>query len=1018
MKGKIDIYKASAGSGKTFRLTGEYIKMLFTERDAYKHILAVTFTNKATDQMKQRILSELYLLSTNPDKSPYIEEIMEFTGKDMETVSACSRSVLKRILHDYSAFNISTIDTFFQSVMRAFSRELGRMTSYNVEIDDEEIIAMAVDRLFLSLEKSENKRLLEWLIQYSLEKIDEGHSWRIRDGILSLSKNLNSESFKLKSKAVELSDADSYIGRIQSLKSAITKSESAYRAEIQAIAKKAVGLVKGAGMALEDFKGRSRSPFVKLEPLSENRLLFDTQVYDKFNAIYNKEEEWFKKEELYMADKIYPALNGAIGELLECYESKYREVATAISVRQNLSAIAILGRVYENLVLYCKENNLLLLSETNALLHNIIDGSDTPFIYEKVGTWINHFMIDEFQDTSMMQWENFKPLLQNSMAEGNANLIVGDVKQSIYRWRNSDWRVLNQRVPEELGEFECNINTLSVNWRSSRDLIEFNNSFFGYVAARLEKLYSESGRSGDTTITGIYNYRGAGEREKGGDFADQVPSPDGKKRDGYVEVNLTADINASLLRSVDRLLESGYPENRICILVRTNSEVESVVRSLSEAGYQVSSVEAFKLGASAAVYRVVSLLNELEGDDLPEESAGYAALPLYTLCERLIREKLSEELKEDLLSLQCFLDTVLEFSVKKGDNRTAFLKWWNDSGMETKVQISQESEAINVMTIHKSKGLEFDAVISPFFDLPLEPAGNRSPLLWSNAAAGALGFDGLLAVRYSSKLKDTLFGEEYLNEKLYSYIDNLNLAYVAFTRAKRELMIISLLPDEKKSREGRPNSIAAMLMEYAAERMKRREEDCTGLLYSYGSPTRYCEGEQEPAERGLTLQLSRQFAVPLNEERMKTAFQGGILGDDNNVRNGGIIMHEYFSMIDERGEIEGNVEPEIRELIRKKLATVEKYGWFNGDYTIYKECEIISPSGAVFRPDRVMVRADEAFVIDYKFGEYLPENSKYVRQIRNYMRLLSSMGFSRVQGALWYVTEDKVEIFQMTYSSL
>lgn len=1014
MTGKIDIYKASAGSGKTFRLTGEYIKLLFADEYEYRHILAVTFTNKATDQMKHRILNELYLLSKHPEKSAYIDEIISCTHKSASEVAEYSGSVLKRILHDYSAFSISTIDTFFQSVMRSFSRELGRMATYNVEIDDSQIISMVIDRMFLSLDKSENSRLLDWLIRYSLESIEEGRSWRIKNNIMELSKNLNSESFKIKNRGrAGYFNPGRYMEQIQRLKEKIAVVERSYVESVKKLAEQAIRIIEGGGLTLLDFKGRSRSPFARLGKFAAGNAIFDTGSYDAFSGLYGNVDEWVKTGNKAKVLGIYGELNDLIGEMIRCYRENYRLYATCGKVKNNLGALAILGEIHSNLALYCRENNILLLSQTNELLHDIIDGSDTPFIYEKVGTWINHFMIDEFQDTSSMQWENFKPLLHNSIAEGNGNLVVGDVKQSIYRWRNSDWSILNKGI---MREFECNVSTLSVNWRSSKDIVEFNNGFFGYAAMMLEDFYCDSTGIEADTISGIYD--AAQDESRNENLADQIVSEKGAKMPGYVELNFPADSQTSeevnsaiLLSTAGRLIDNGYPQNRICVLVRYNADAEAAARILAEAGYQVSSAEAFTLGLSDAVLEVVSRLEALDNGNPAEDDEKLEALPLYILCETLIREKLESGQKEDLLFLQSFLDAVLEFSVKNGDNRTAFLKWWHDSGYMTKVQLSQERDAINVMTIHKSKGLEFDAVIIPYFRLPLEPVGWNRPLLWSDAASKALDFDGVLSAIYSSKLRDTLFEKEYLDEKLCCFVDNLNLAYVAFTRAKRELVVIADADTRNVERIASPEGISDLLYGYATAAMA--ESLCEGSsvqTFSSGAPSSFPEDETDPGLEQL-VQLPLQFSAALALKRFGTALQSRDSGDGSDIRNRGIVLHEYFSQIADAEDIVKIEDPEVRDLIAGKLAFVEKYGWFSKEYEVYRECEIIASDGSVHRPDRVVTKDGEAVVIDYKFGEYRPCDSRYVRQVRSYMKLLSDMGFRNVRGALWYVNHDMVEEF-------
>ena len=318
MKGKIDIYKASAGSGKTFRLAGEYIKMLFSDEYEYRHILAVTFTNKATDQMKHRILSELYLLSKHPEKSAYIDEIISYTHKSAAQVAEYAGSVLKRILHDYSAFNISTIDTFFQSVMRSFSRELGRMATYNVEIDDRQIISMVIDRMFLSLERSENSRLLDWLIKYSLENIEEGRSWRIKNNILDLSKNLNSESFKIKNRGKSgYSNPECYMEQIQRLKERIADVERSYEEDIKDLAGQAIRIIEGGDLTLPDFKWGSRSPFARFWKFADGSAVspYTAATFSNMTFVGPKADKSFQNTTDYInGGDVYPNNGSALGK--------------------------------------------------------------------------------------------------------------------------------------------------------------------------------------------------------------------------------------------------------------------------------------------------------------------------------------------------------------------------------------------------------------------------------------------------------------------------------------------------------------------------------------------------------------------------------------------------------------------------------------------------------------------------------------------------------------------------------
>ncbi len=1011
-KGKlINVYKASAGSGKTHTLTHEYIDLILQDEEAYKHVLAVTFTNKATDEMKQRILEELYKMATNAS----------FANSGM------ARRVLIKILHDYPAFAVSTIDRFFQGIMRAFARELGRMVTYGVELDAELVRTTAVDNLFADLDKKENSELLGWLIEFSLERIEKGESWRINNDISSLSKSLFSEDFKLKNGNLQFT-VQEQMERIRSLKRCIGEILSGFENESVSIGKKALEIMGKHDLSCEDFKGGKNTPFNIFRYISKGERIGEP-LKSSFENCHNNLDSWYTKSKaaaVWRFEEAYnDGLNDLIGNLIELYGQRLQEYATALCVQGNLNSLGILGHVYAYILDYCKEKNVMLLSETTELLGEIIDESDAPFIYEKTGTWINNFMLDEFQDTSLMQWRNFVPLLANSVADGNRNLIVGDVKQSIYRFRNSDWSILESGVDERFGE-DVHYSSLDVNWRSCENIVEFNNSFFEAASTAID-------------LEDIYR-----------DFKQKLPekgNPGGyigidfinKKEVEEAGVPYESVMDRLILSNVERLLAKGYKQKDIGILVRWNSEGAAVAQTLLSAGYRVISADSLAISSSAAVTRVVNILKWLaDPEDIsmsiysalsgnngnldmlsPEDGERLKNIPLYQCCEEIIRCFLSDKQKEDVAFLQSFLDMVLEYSATHGSNLYAFLKWWGENGMNKSISSPEEQDAIQVMTIHKAKGLAFEVVILPYFNCKLDHSGWRAPLIWSTAASGLLGYEGPLPVRYSQALKNTLFSDDYNREKRNVYVDNLNIAYVAFTRPRRELVILAETPVPNKDGSLPMQSVAHLLYGFVTANNSVFSVKDSGVRefdvedVSVQSEFFTVGEESSPLasqpKNYSWLELGHQFVTPLDPARMKTSLQTGSINDELTLRDNGIIMHDLFAGINSLEDAMKIGDEELGRQIVEILESVKERGWFSDKYKVYKEKSIVTPEGAVYRPDRVLVNGDEAVVVDYKFGEYVPYNRRYHRQVARYMQLLCDMGFAKVEGYLWYVKEAAVE---------
>lgn len=1029
----IKVYKASAGSGKTYTLTNEYIDIILKDEQAYKHVLAVTFTNKATDEMKRRIIKRLYEISCDPSN--------EHSQK--------AKKVLVRILHDYPAFAVSTIDRFFQSVMRSFARELGRMVTYRVELDSNMVRTAAVDNMFADLDMSENSDLLHWLINYSLERIENGESWKIQYDIAYLSNSLFSENFKLKSPGLYMNASEQMTG-IAALKTRIAALADGFKTQCKALGERALSIMDDCNLECSDFTGGSRSAFNIFIRLADGEKL-GVPLKESLVKCYNNVDVWYpksKKKESYKYEAAYSAgLNDVLGELIALYDQPFRIYKTALCVEGNLNSLAILGRIYSYILDYCKENNVVLLSETTELLGRIIDGNDTPFIYEKVGTWIDNFLLDEFQDTSLMQWKNFVPLLSNSLANGERNLIVGDVKQSIYRFRNSNWSILESGIDELFSE-SIKYEPMIDNWRSDGNIVRLNNDIFREIAAKAKAVYEPDVEGADkaslekaSLIPSIYS----------GFKQDPRPEREGKgyvsiefvDKAGLKDLDITYEevVEQRLLDTLEHLLDErngyGFTQHDIGILVRGNEDGEAIARTLLCNNYRVISADSLKISSSAAITRAVNILKWIDDPDnisssiyaalggdasidmvSQEESVRLKAMPLYQMCEEIVRTALTESQKSDLAFINSFLDMVLEYETKEGSNLSGFLKWWNECGSGKSIATAQDQDAIQVMTVHKAKGLDFEVVILPYFSEKLDNIG--APLLWSNAASELFGYNGPLPVRYSKDLKHTLFCEDYLKEKLEAYVDNLNLAYVAFTRPVKWLSVIAERPNVTTKGELQQSAVSHLIYDFLStgkpQENYKIEKDSVSVdvcgenveleRFTVGTPAGAGEKKRESYS---WFELGNQLCNPLDMDRSKTSLQTGSINDNLTLRDNGIIMHDIFAAITNIEDVE-RIEPEsVRMQVKQMIDSVSGYGWFSKENKVYKEASIINPDGSILRPDRVVVNGTSAVVVDYKFGEYVQNNRTYHKQVRRYMQLLMDMGFTSVKGFLWYPMSSEVE---------
>ncbi len=1046
----IRIMKASAGSGKTFNLAKTYIRLLLTdeERYSYRHILAVTFTNKATDEMKSRILKELHLLAGSPKDSPYYEELVQaFDSED--GLRRRAETVLCDILHDYGAFAVSTIDRFFQQTLKAFSREIGQFASYQVELDRESLVSESVDRVLDSLSE-DNKDLLEWLTQSVMEDLEKGERYNLEKKLKGVAMTLKSDEHRAVVEEYGIDEEKEYSKEnLSRMKKALAGVMSSFVNEVRGAAKAFVSAAGEGGLSKEDF---SRKCFnsVYVCAASDPK---DEPAYPSATIFRNCKDfsKWFRKADL----SRFAQLEGRLAPLLQRYcgifIEKYEIYSTASKISLILNELGIAGDLDREFRSLMKEKNVLSLDDSNVILRNIIDGTDAPFIYEKLGVRFDHFLLDEFQDTSRIQWDNFRPLIENSVAQGNENLLVGDVKQSIYRWRGSDWRMMAREVQ---GEFsQCRVETLDSNYRSLRNIVEFNNGFFEYASSVLDGMADEGA---DFKVHDIYS-----------DAGQLVKSKDAS--DGSVEVVFCdkEDEMREILDAVNKVHGAGARYGEITVLVRSNRHGSDVAMFLMDNGISVISDDSLHLKSSAVARQVVSLLSSVGNEDdtigsflageLDINIAELSCLSLSDLCEqflRILKSRDPELFESETQYVQALMDFVQDYVAVNGNAIDGFLKAWREA--DPKISSPSDPESVRVMTIHKSKGLEFQHVVFPFAE---EIGLFRSEKHWTRPSVEGTELEGITDGVYNVSLRkpsneDSLFRDGSLRELQFQFVDNINTFYVALTRPVRGLTVIASNPPEKVAGtvcefcwttaaepvEAPPppcgftdfsQILYAYLyghggaLGYGGEESENRIAFSKGEIYNYATLERKADTVSElmPGYPSYPLNLSAEDEGTDVRERGRLKFSADSIDffcDEarDEARLNGTVLHgilsEVVTLSDlpdavrhafEAGEIDAGQEEEYRNILARRVAAHPE--WFPADGTeVLNETGLIDTDGQVYRPDRVLVKDGKVTVIDYKFGE---KNRRYHRQVARYADIYRRMGYSEITPIIWYVLTDEVE---------
>ena len=1048
------VYKASAGSGKTFTLAIEYIKHLIADPRAYRHILAVTFTNKATAEMKERIVQTLYgLWKKDPSATAYLHCLQaELPAMNLslteEDIRIRAGRALAYMLHDYSRFRVETIDSFFQSVMRNLARELELSPNLNIELDSDKVLSDAVNSLIDGLTLT--SPVLPLLLDYIYERIADDKRWNVSDEVKSFARNIFNEGYVERGEALRAKMRHPEVIRLY--KSLLKEMAEKALKQMADKGKRFEQILEAHHLSADDLRGGKNSIGSYFRKLKAGKLTDKDMPLATINNSLKGANLWTtrhaerREEIMTLAEReLLPLLREAESQRPQ---AAYTVNSCALSLR-HLDKLQLLNHIDEEVRRLNHEANRFLLTDTNALLHRLISEGDSSFIYEKLGSTICHVMIDEFQDTSRMQWDNFRLLLTEGLSQGYDSLIVGDVKQSIYRWRNGDWTILNNLKPGDssLSQY-IKVKTLTTNRRSETRIINFNNLFFTTAVKFFNSLHIKELQEPCLPLQEAYH-----------DVAQESPKAETK---GYVSVQLLeADeaedykqqTLAALGNEVRRLLAEGIQLNDMAILVRKNKNIPPIADYFDkELGLPIVSDEAFRLDASTVVCTLVDAIRHLAA---PQDSIAKALLlsdlglwvdaplptgftdrrdelvlmPLYELLEELYSLLALDQIQGQDAYLFAFFDAVANYLQDHSSDLADFVRYWDET-LCSKTIPGGEIEGIRIFSIHKSKGLEFHTVLIPYCDWKLENETNNQ-LVWCVPSDQPYNELDLIPVTYSSAMATSTYKAAYLQERLQLWVDNLNLLYVAFTRAGKNLICWGR--NEQKS----------TVSELLADVLPQISEQGTGSWdktthrFEYGTPQPSTPSDrpsdktanrllQKPEKLAVQM-VSAHPTVTFRQSNRSADFIAGLAEEETSHRmiDRGRLLHTLFASIKVLDDIdpaidrliaegviaEKETEDDIRHLAHKAFSLPEVQDWYSGKWRLFNECEIIWQENGKLktrRPDRVMMHNGETLVVDFKFGK---PNKKYNRQVQGYIDLLVRMGANpaSIKGYLWYVDEDLIE---------
>jgi len=1044
-----NVYNASAGSGKTFTLVKEYLKILLTSESIYsfQNILAITFTNKAAAEMKERILENLRSFVNKEENGMFVMLCSE-TGVEKEKLYEKSKRILENILQNYSAFNITTIDSFTHKLIRTFAYDLGLPMNFEVEMDGGKLLKEAVDILISKIGIDE--KLTEILIDFSIQKVNEDKSWDISKELNSIAKILLNEEDVHQLKKIESKSLDDF----KKLEKKIRKYRNKIVSQFVEKGKEGLCIIDDLGVEYSDFSYSDLPNFFKKLIGFKVHIVGSIKFEGRLHTNISNEVLYTKSKKQSIKDSIDSQRTRLIvlyNEIEDLYNEKYPLYILTELVSKSLIPLAVLNNIQKELTSIKDQNNICLNAEFNQMISEKIKNEPTPFIYERIGEKFQSYFIDEMQDTSYLQWQNLIPLINNALSQEKGSLLlVGDAKQAIYRWRGGK---AEQFIDLSLEDENAGTNpflvskgtqSLSVNYRSYSEVISFNNSFFSHISSFLtspiyEELYVDGNRQEFNSNHGGYVQL---------NFIDKKGLEKEEREIAYPQKVL----------EIIQQLDVGFKKSNVCVLVRRKKDGVAVANYLSENNIDIISSETLLLQNSFKVqflihtlmiihnpldkdskFKAVSFLydflkikkeahlfyeslihlelstffKELEQYGICFEFEKFLQMPFYESIEELIRS--FRLVTETDAYVQFFLDFVLDFQRKNYNDLSMFLELWEQKKDNLSIASVEGEDAVRIMTIHKSKGLEFPVVIFP---CDVDVAFEIDPIIWYDDLDNTL-FEGFSTSLVACSKKITFAGEKggqlFEKRKEELALDNFNLLYVALTRAVEQLYVVTDFIVDKKGAE-KLNFYSGLFVNYLKGLSDENKWDASKLIYEFGNKLKNSIIKEKKGTLETELQESfistpwesHDISIVANSSKrwgtnQDSAIKYGLLIHEMlskiiTVKDVKIVVNSYLV----NGIISKSDKNEIINLLMNVVAHQEIAIYFQGDGVVFNEREILKKDGKTLIPDRLMFYENEVVVVDYKTGM---ESCGHGKQIEEYVKVLLEMGFKVTEKIVVYIGE-------------
>ena len=1025
--GDFKIYNASAGAGKTYTLVKEFISLLLKDENVYRfeNILAITFTNKAANEMKERIIETLEELA-DPSKTfdQYTLDLAAELNLEPTLIQDRARKILIAILHNYSKFSISTIDKFNLRLMKSFAQDLGLSMNFDVEMNTQEIIEESVDLLYSKI--GEDQKLTDTMISIALDNMDENKSWDIRKALSSDTVNISNDRNLEQLEALRQIPLDEFVAYrkriyedVKTLKKGLTIVGGAF-----------FELLQSNGISINELPGKSKGIatfFNKLKNYDGSGIVLPSETNRKDML----EGAYVDKAKNAVAENLYGDIKALFLQALDFND----KLILLSNIQKNISSISLINEVEKSLDSIKKESNVLLINEFNTKISKHLRDQPANFIYERIGSRYHHYFIDEFQDTSTLQWQNFDPLIENARAQSDTIMLVGDAKQSIYRWRGGNPSQMIGLI-ENKEELNIKVQELDTNWRSHENIIQFNNELYSHIAPQLnlegfKQLYEEG------------NKQKSNFRKEGYVHIQYIENLE-RSKDQFKEQNLDY-----VLEYIKSCQSNGFALSEIAILVRSNAQGIAIAKHLTENEIVVISNEALLLKNSYEI-QLLEYLFKVASNPLDEQSKIRFLMVAYELdlfktedltitIEKAIKNNLFGFLnltksigldltfiRDENLSLYdftekairalhlenrspayvlTFLDVILDYASKNESDLNSFLEYWDNAKDKSSVKTPKGVDAVQIMTIHKSKGLEFPVVIIPFLDWP--PKNNKIWIPLEKTEVNPfdnfyLGINKDLKTINDEAIKTAIGEEENLVQ-----MDEINTLYVATTRAKEQLYLIALKPKENS----KSKNIEHYLESYTSS--KGFKEDAIDLFGSPARVTEPAEIKKDSTEIKLhSLDWSNKLTVNTNSEKAQKKLE---LTEFANA------MHNVLAQIQTAQDApsiialehqRGTISTENLERIKKGIEIILSNSllvpYFADGLTVLNERDFIDANGEIFRADRVVIDGNNhCTIIDYKTGQ--PETTHHM-QIEQYAQFFHQLGYTIKEKLLVYIDEEHEKI--------